>query len=124
MNIQQGNPSLTSFRKNQSGYTLLEIIFASAILSLSASLLLSVSYSLRNFEHNERQQNEIERQSTLALDYMARDTKSAAAIEGDFSSDSYHPNILGTNGFENASLVVFLCVRSLIAKLTPPLNHL
>lgn len=83
-----------SRRKQNSGYTLLEIIFASAIMGISASLLVSVSYNLRNFERNEQQQNEIERESTLALDYMARDIKSAAAIEPLFPSDNYHPNIL------------------------------
>ncbi len=81
-------------KQHSKGYSLLEVVFASAIMAFSASLLVSVGSNLREFSRNEQKQNEIEREATLAMDYLSRDIKTAVAVAPDLTEDFYHPSVL------------------------------
>jgi prepilin-type N-terminal cleavage/methylation domain-containing protein len=73
--------------QRKSGFTLLEILFASAVMLISTSMLVSLSINVAQFGEEEQMQNEIERETSLLLDYMERDIKSAVAVVADYPGD-------------------------------------
>lgn len=77
--------------KRNTGFTLLEVMFASGIMLAAGALMFSLSFNVRNFEMEEQRQNEVEREMTLVLDYIVRDIKSAADIAPDFFGDLGNP---------------------------------
>lgn len=68
----------------KSGFTLLEVIFATGIFSLGATLLVSLTVGTVGFSHEEQMQNAVELEKTLMLDYYGRDILEAAAVNSSF----------------------------------------
>lgn len=68
----------------KSGFTLLEVIFATGVFALGSALLVSVTVGTVGFSHEEQMQNAVERETTLFLQYLQRDVLQAAAVSSVF----------------------------------------
>lgn len=75
-------------QRYNSGFTLVEVIISSAVMTLGAALLVSMTVDMHRFSMEERMQNEIEQETTLFLDYFSRDTMAAAGIQLTFPGTS------------------------------------
>jgi len=75
-------------RHNNRGFTLVEVIIASGIMTFGAALLVSITVDMHRFSVEEQMQNEIERETTLFLDYFSRDTMNAAGVQLEYPGTS------------------------------------
>lgn len=73
---------------DQSGFTLVEVIFASGILTACTALVVSSTVNTLLFSHEEQMQNAIERETTIFLEYFNRDILGAAAACSDYPAAS------------------------------------
>lgn len=73
----------------RTGFTLIEVLFSSVVMLAGTSLLVSLSVNVAHFESEEQMQNKIERETSLFLDYLDRDIKSAVGVIADFPASSW-----------------------------------
>jgi len=95
--------------ERKAGFTLLEVLFASAVMLLGTSLLISLSVNVAQFAQEERMQNEIERETSLLLAYIQRDIKSSVAVVADFPGVSPYSGssvVLKVPEFDETGLII------------------
>ena len=70
------------------GYTLVELMIAGAIFTMTTALTLSTTYALQFAARQERIQNDLEVGATQIMDYMQRDINRGAGIMTSFAGYS------------------------------------
>jgi len=65
---------------NQLGFTLVEVIIASGIMSIGVAMMVALTFQVHQFTIEEQMQNEVEAEMTTFLDYFCRDTMASSGI--------------------------------------------
>ena len=95
--------------KGKVGFTIVEVLFASAVMLIGTSLLVSLTVNVAQFSEEERMQNEIERETSLLLAYIQRDVKSSVTVVADYPGVStYYGSsfVLKVPEFDESGLIV------------------
>ena len=74
--------------KKASGFSLVEVLLASGVMLIGTALVVSLTVNMARFSREEQAQNEIERETTLFLDYLERDMKRAAGVLPEYPGTS------------------------------------